>query len=140
VSQKNHLQVKTDLNALSQVLSWFNQLNQAKVYEKIWLQCQLALAEGFTNAVRHAHKDQPPDMPIEIEVTLLTDGLEIRIWDYGAPFDLVQKSKMLPAKIDNDQEGGRGLKLMLQIADQLSYIRTPDHRNCLLITKHNPNF
>ena len=33
--------------------------------------------------------------------------------------------------IDELTEGGRGIKLMWQIADELSYTRTFDGRNCL---------
>ncbi|HEY9639520.1 MAG TPA: ATP-binding protein, partial [Coleofasciculaceae cyanobacterium] len=61
--------------------------------------------------------------------------IEIRIWDYGEPFDLEQKLKSLPAKIDSDSIGGRGLKLLMLMAGHLSYSRTADDRNCLLITK-----
>jgi serine/threonine-protein kinase RsbW len=37
--------------------------------------------------------------------------------------------------IDELTESGRGIKLMWQIADELSYTRTLDGRNCLLVTK-----
>jgi serine/threonine-protein kinase RsbW len=37
--------------------------------------------------------------------------------------------------IDQLAEGGRGLKLMWQIADELSYTRTLDGRNCLWLSK-----
>ena len=37
--------------------------------------------------------------------------------------------------IDELTEGGRGIKLMWQIADELSYTRTLDGRNCLLVSK-----
>ncbi len=130
------LQVNTDLNALTEVLSWFDQFNGPPISYQIWLQCQLALAEGFTNAVRHAHEGQPIDLPIEVEVVVFAEHLEIRIWDHGEPFDLIQKLDSLPEEMDSDAEGGRGLKLMQRIADSLSYTRTLDNRNCLLIIKN----
>ncbi|MEG4110805.1 MULTISPECIES: hypothetical protein [unclassified Microcoleus] len=37
--------------------------------------------------------------------------------------------------IDQLAEGGRGIKLMWQIADELSYTRTLDNRNCLSLSK-----
>ena len=37
--------------------------------------------------------------------------------------------------IDELAEGGRGIKLMWQIADELSYTRTLDGRNCLSLSK-----
>ncbi len=128
-------QVKTDLNSLGQVLSWFEQLACPVLPRTIWLQCQIALAEAFTNAVRYAHRSKPADTPIEIEVTFNRTTLEIRIWDYGAEFDLenfLQKAPLVPEQA----EGGRGLRLMEKIADGLAYWRTEDQRNCLLIVKN----
>jgi serine/threonine-protein kinase RsbW len=132
---KDHLQVNTDLNALTLVLAWFDQFNCPPVSYQTWLECQLALVEGFTNAVRHAHQGQPIELLIDIEVALFSEWLEMRVWDYGEPFNLTQKLTALPQQTDLDAEGGRGLKLMQRIADSLSYTRTEDNRNCLLIVK-----
>ena len=57
------------------------------------MQGQLAVAEGFTNAVRHAHKGLPLETPIKLEVTVFNERLEIKIWDYGQPFDLEARVK-----------------------------------------------
>lgn len=133
--QKASLQVQTDLNALSHVLAWFDQFNAPPLAYPIWLQCQLALAEGFTNAVRHAHKGRAIEVAIDLEVMLFAERIELRIWDYGDPFNLTHMLKTLPPTIDSDAEGGRGLKLMEKIIDSLSYTRS-DRRNCLLIIKY----
>ena len=94
-----------------------------------------ALAEGFTNAVRHAHQGLSSDLQIDLEVTILDRQIEIRIWDFGAPFDLMKYIKDIPMDIDHHSGGGRGLKLMRDIADYLSYDHGEDGRNCLLIIK-----
>lgn len=99
------------------------------------MECQLALAEGFTNAVRHAHQGQPIDVPIDLEVRVFDDRIEIRIWDRGAPFNLQERLKCMPVEMDTEAEGGRGLRLMERITDHLSYTRTQDARNCLLMVK-----
>lgn len=135
VFKQAHLQVNTDLGALTQILSWFDRFNSTIIPPSVWLQCQLALAEGFTNAVRHAHKNYPQETPIDIEVTLLDQLLEIRIWDVGSGFDLNQQLNQMPLAVDSDAEGGRGLKLMQQMSDSLSYTQTGDRQNCLLIVK-----
>lgn len=135
----NYLQVSTDLNSLAQILSWFDQLDRQSVSQITWLQCRLALVEGFTNAVRHAHKDKSSETPIDIEVMIVTQYLKIQIWDYGDPFDLEQKLKDMPEQVDENDESGRGLKLMQQIADNLSYTRTSDNRNYLSIVKYYPS-
>lgn len=133
--QKASLQVPTDLNALSQVLAWFDQFNGPPLAYSTWLQCQLALAEGFTNAVRHAHKGRSPELEIDLNILIFADRIELRIWDYGDPFNLNHMLKTLPHTIASDAEGGRGLKLMEKIIDSLSYTRF-NHRNCLLIVKY----
>lgn len=134
-SKKFHLQVPSDLNALDQALSWFDQFNQPPVPKTTWTECQTALAEGLTNAIRHAHKNLSSDSLVEIEVLVLSQSMEIRIWDNGPGLDLNKwfANKQPPS---DDAENGRGLWMMWKLSDQLSYTRTADDRNCLLIVKH----
>ena len=134
---KAQLQAPNTLDALSDILSWFAQLQHPSIPSTIWIRCQLALAEGFTNAVRHAHRNLPSEeVTVEMEVTLSDKQIEIRVWDYGPPFNLMEKLQQMPPQIDKGSGGGRGLKLMRDIADYLSYEPTPDGRNCLLIVKN----
>lgn len=129
------LQVSSDLQENDKVLSWFEQLHQMPIPKTVWLQCELALAEGFTNAARHAHRALSRGTLIDIEVTMFSDHIEIRIWDYGPSFDLA-KWFQKHSDINNIwDDHGRGIKLMYAIADHISYTRTSDNRNCLLITK-----
>ncbi|MCC3405143.1 MAG: ATP-binding protein [Microcoleus sp. PH2017_10_PVI_O_A] len=134
--KKAALQVNTGQSALEPVLSWFAQLYEQRIPTSVWIRCQLALAEGFTNAVRHAHEGQRPDLPVEIDVLVSAESVEIKIWDSGPPFDLDQKIQDMSKTIDPEASGGRGLKLMKDIADSLSYTRTADGRNCLSIVKN----
>ncbi|MGL5082510.1 MAG: ATP-binding protein [Microcoleaceae cyanobacterium] len=133
---KSKFQAPTSLGSLAELLSWFNELKPVFIPRSIWLRCQLALAEGFTNAVRHAHRGLPTNQVIDIEVTVLPQQIEIRVWDYGPSFDLEQKLHELPNFPDKSAGGGRGLKLLQDIADEISYQRTADQRNCLFIVKH----
>jgi len=132
---KISFQVDSDLKSLDTVLNYFEQLKLAGIPQKDWLQCQLALVEGFTNAVRHAHRHLPPEIPIEIEIEIVPHQMEIRIWDRGSAFDLesfIEKN----AHLDDGFSGhGQGLPILEKIADQLSYTRSEDQRNCLLIIK-----
>lgn len=132
---KIHFQVNSDLKELDQVLTYFKQLNQPWICKKDWLQCQLALAEGFTNAVRHAHQNLPIEIPIEIEITLNSHNIEMRIWDFGPPFDLDDFIKNLDGKNNHLSGHGQGIPILNKIAAHLSYEHTDDHRNCLLIVK-----
>ncbi|HIK41084.1 MAG TPA: ATP-binding protein [Thermoleptolyngbya sp. M55_K2018_002] len=134
--RSEQIQVDTQLNELNHVLAWFDGLRCAGIPELVWLQCQLALAEGFTNAVRHAHRNRSPDTPIEISVTIFKEFLEIQIWDCGPTFNLRKMLEAIPDEVDRDAAGGRGLLLMKKTADVLDYRRSPDQRNCLLFVKH----
>jgi serine/threonine-protein kinase RsbW len=134
-AQKYTLHLQTEITLLNEVLTWFDQFNYPPVPEIAWMQCQLALAEAFTNAVRHAHKGLPSDTPIDLEVSILCESLEIRIWDCGPGLDLPKKLHELSQHRDKDAEGGRGLRLIELIADYMSYTKTEDDRNCFLIVK-----
>jgi len=89
--EKISLQVNTDISAVAQVLGWVEQLDNLPIPEAVWNQCKLAMIEGLTNAVRHAHENLPLETPIELEITVSNDRLEIKIWDWGKPFDFQAK-------------------------------------------------
>ena len=79
-TQKFSLQLNTDIKLVAQVLSWLEQLDPLPIIpEAVLHQCKLAVVEGFTNAVRHAHKNLPRETPIELEITVFNEGLEIKI-------------------------------------------------------------
>ncbi|HIK29043.1 MAG: ATP-binding protein [Oscillatoriaceae bacterium SKW80] len=136
--RRSHLQVGTDLKALAEVLQWFEQFNLPCFPANLWWQCQTALAEGFTNAVRHAHSDLPESTPIDIDVEICDRYLEIKIWDRGKPFDLEAKlASISQEEFDPlERENGRGLIFIRKLTDEVCYTRTPDQRNCLLMRKN----
>ncbi|HEY9807944.1 MAG TPA: anti-sigma regulatory factor [Halomicronema sp.] len=136
--QEKHLTVRSDLSVLSKVQKWFESFCLENSGKFAWPQQQLyamelALAEGFTNAVRHAHQDLPAATPVQIDLALWDDRLEIRIWDRGKPFnpDLLVEPK--PGTL---QEGGYGWFLLRRLADKVVYERYQDRQNCLLIVKY----
>ncbi|MEG3941826.1 ATP-binding protein [Microcoleus sp. S36b_A3] len=100
--QKISLQLKSDIKGVTQVLWWIEQFfleNLQTIPEAVLQQCKLAAIEGFTNAVRHAHKTLPSETPIELAIAVFADRLEIKIWDWGQLFDLKAKLKEeLPEK------------------------------------------
>lgn len=135
--KQSHLQVATDLKAVGDVLQWFEQFVSPPWSEKFWWECKVALTEGFTNAVRHAHRHLPQSTPIDLELKAFVDRLEIRIWDRGEPFDWLAKLQFLLQEDCDplEKEAGRGLIFMYQLTDELSYQRLPDQRNCLFMLK-----
>jgi serine/threonine-protein kinase RsbW len=137
--KQDRLEVETDLHAVTKVLQWFEDFTKPMLPQPSQSQCQLAFVEGFTNAVRHAHHNLPPTTPIELELKIFPDSLEMRIWDQGPPFDLQAKlQEALDRQKDIDPlsaEGGRGLIFMHQLMDELAYLRVDNERNCLLMRK-----
>lgn len=133
--QRKTFQTATNQEALKQVLAWFEGFKGLTLPHDVWLQCQLALVEGVTNAIRHAHEGLPPETPVDIEITLEPGSVDIRIWDRGPGFDLMNALHQKIATTTHDSEGGRGLKIMYQVADDISYEPLGDKRNCLHIHK-----
>jgi serine/threonine-protein kinase RsbW len=127
--------VQSQLPALDLVLANLEYCHEPWIDERDWSCCQLVLAEGFTNAVRHAHRDLSAEHLIEIHITLFSDGMEIKIWDEGEPFDLLRYSQDLLRSPNPFELGGRGIFLMRTIATHLSYERGADQRNCLFIVR-----
>ena len=125
--ERERLTVNSHLEELASVQEWFRTLVSRLAVKTPWLneqfdQLNLALAEGFTNAVRHAHADLPAATPIEIELVLQPQKIEICIFDQGAPFDPNSLSEPQPGTL---REGGYGWFLLRRLADQVTYDRTP---------------
>lgn len=129
------IEVKSDLKAVDLVLLQFNKIYNNTILQQDWLQCQLALVEGFTNAVRHAHKNLPPQTPIQIVIDVSLKKIVIRIWDYGEPFDLENFIELVSQKDHNWRGSGRGIAIMKKVADTLSYERVSEKQNCLTMVK-----
>ena len=131
------LTVRSHLEELTGVQRWFRTLISRMSVDSPWLdeqfdQLNLALAEGFTNAVRHAHADLPENTPIDIELLVSPEQLEIRIFDRGGPFDPDSLSEPKPGAL---REGGYGWFLLRRLSDQVSYDCLQDQLNCLRIVK-----
>lgn len=134
---QDHLTVKSDLTVLNQVQNWFEEFFHRHITplsrsENQLYQLNLAIAEGFTNAVRHAHQELPLETTIDIDLALRGDAIEIRIWDQGKPFNPDTLEEPKPGTL---REGGYGWFLLRRLADKVIYERSQDGRNCLLIVK-----
>ena len=141
LSKQDHLKVETALEAVPEVLMLCEQFVSPLLPPKFCWECKTALIEGFTNAVRHAHKHLPQTTPIELELKLYSNYLEIKIWDQGEPFDLLGQLQEILEEIRQNKidliemENHRGLLWMDQLMDELAYERLPDQRNCLVMRK-----
>jgi len=134
------LSVESSLTKLVDVLSWFESCYAEGIPMASWLSVKIALAEAFTNAVRHAHRKLPKETPVEISVTFSPTKLRFEIFDRGAPFDLSgHLADRSQSKNNLYATHGRGLQLLTSIADRVEYRRLPDGRNCLeFVTTFTP--
>ncbi|MBE9012964.1 anti-sigma regulatory factor [Pseudanabaenaceae cyanobacterium LEGE 13415] len=137
----DRLIAQTDLTAISRILSWFAAFQRAPVSQAIWLQGQIALVEGFTNAVQHAHEQLPKQTPIKLEAGIYSDRLEIRVWDQGSPFDLAalidRVEQEYPEPLEHEAHWGASLfkKLRDQHSWQIDYLCSHEGQNCLKLVK-----
>ena len=76
------------LDAIAELLEWFEQHRPGGLDDMVWIQAQTALMEGFTNAVRHAHALLQPPPLVGVTLALVAGRLRLGIRDHGAPFDL----------------------------------------------------
>ncbi|MFM7394179.1 MAG: ATP-binding protein [Cyanobium sp.] len=76
------------LDAMAELLEWFEQHRPRGLDDMVWIQAQTALMEGFTNAVRHAHALLDPPPLVGVTPALVAGRLRLGIRDHGAPFDL----------------------------------------------------
>jgi serine/threonine-protein kinase RsbW len=96
------LVVASDLDQIEPVLAWFDGLQLPDVAADLRMQAQLALVEGFTNAVRHAHAPLTAPPSITLSVAVSARLFRLRILDGGGPFDLEAALQAL------EQELGEG--------------------------------
>jgi anti-sigma regulatory factor (Ser/Thr protein kinase) len=97
---------------------------------------QLAVHEGVANVVEHAHADCP-QAHVDVAFTLTPTSLEVEIKDYGPGFDLEANLARAAAAIERGEisDRTRGLYLIKQLVDEVSYRRDAEHGNCLRLVK-----
>jgi serine/threonine-protein kinase RsbW len=143
--QQASLQTETDIDAIAIVTEWFQQFQYPPLSQTHWMEAQLALIEGFTNAVLHAHNQLAQQTPIELNAQLCTDCFQFSIWDYGVAYDFEATLQRLQHLTDDvnfvpqEREAHWGSILLLKLRNecnwQISYVRQPDNRNRLFVRK-----
>jgi serine/threonine-protein kinase RsbW len=105
-------------------------------------QVELCIAEAATNAIRHAYHDESGHT-VTIALMASANQLHIEVSDSGTPMPAEQEHRLvhgthvweLPT---NDRsslsEGGRGLQIIHDLMDEVSYVRV-GNLNRLMMTK-----
>lgn len=104
--------------------------------ERIFEDIDICLNEALSNVIHYAYKNEPGN-EIQIAITAFPDELLIQISDIGLENSLGEP----PLKIDDNfedisqlSESGRGLFLIHQLMDKVSYSRE-NGKNTLTLTK-----
>ena len=129
---KSELHVPSDLSFINIAEQWLFGCLQLQLGESVdWIKqsgrLRLVLTEGYSNAVRHAHKNKP-GLTILLRLELKDRDLSIEIWDYGEGFDL---STYFPPNPTEKQDGGFGWLILNRLMDKVEYQLQVNGANCL---------
>jgi phosphoserine phosphatase RsbU/P len=91
---------------------------------------ELAVTEVATNIIRHAYSGQS-DAVVQVTARLFPEMFLIEFIDKGKGFD---PKKIPRPEFDGSREGGFGLYLVSQIADDVVYFRGKDNTNRTRLT------
>lgn len=93
-----------------------------------------AVIEACTNAMEHGNH-LAEVTPIEIHIEVAADSIVVSVMDEGQGFDV---ESWKPAE-DIMRERGRGILIMREFSDELTYDRAEDGRFRVRLTKHLTN-
>ena len=133
-SHRESFLVPSQLDGVGEVLARFERLRSAQINDSLWVEGQTALMEGFSNAVRHAHRDLSPPPPVAIELSRTSVELRIQIDDHGPGYDMEEACRQLDreqASSDYDpleREAHWGLVLLRQLQRQRGWQITYQRR------------
>jgi serine/threonine-protein kinase RsbW len=92
---------------------------------------QLALCEAAANVIEHAYQERP-GQPITLTLETLADEIRLTLHHYGTPFD---RHTAAPPVFDGSREGGFGVFMMEQLANEVVYSHEADGRSAVRLVK-----
>jgi serine/threonine-protein kinase RsbW len=96
----------------------------------------LAVDEACTNVIKHAY-NFAPDKEIAIEIIPAQGEFEVRVLDYGKPFNPGDvKPPNLRQHLKEYRRGGLGVYLMKTLMDKVEYNFKQGERNEVRLTKY----
>ena len=118
------------LESLDQITAKIRE--QADIYSNDFAyELELACSEVVTNIIEHAYTQKPGN--IRVKINLLPDGMQLDFFDDGEAFDI---SQVPEPDYDSPQEGGYGLSIVQQVADELVYEPHTDRGNHWRLVKY----
>lgn len=120
MSKKKHLSLNSSTDEVYKLEGFVDQLQQwADFNDDIYGNIMLTLSEAVSNAIIHGNKENP-EKEIKVSAWLNGGSIKISVKDEGEGFD--PDALPDPLKAENLlKEGGRGVFLMGQYADNVEY-------------------
>ncbi len=136
---KTELNVPSELNFLIVVENWLLDSLKVALGDSVDWKIQaprlrLALAEAYSNVVRHAHRDQP-DLPILFRLEIKDRDVALEIWDRGNGYNI---SNYIEPDPQDKQESGYGWLIMQRLMDRVEYRLQVNGLNCLKLETSLP--
>jgi serine/threonine-protein kinase RsbW len=136
---KTELHVPSDIRFLMLAEDWLLGSLKLEVGETVdWskqaARLRLALAEAYSNVVRHAHDGQP-HLPVVLCLEIHNREMALEIWDLGKGYN--PESYRAPSPEDR-QEHGYGWMILNRLMDRVEYQPQINGRNCLKMAANLP--
>jgi len=120
------------------MISWIQEtLVKANLTESAIMKLELAVEEALVNIVRHAYKNKPEEVIIQLEC-IPKMAVRITLIDRGPAFNPLEKhsSSIDPSiPLEEIEEGGLGILFIRKSVDQVLYERINDQNILTLIQR-----
>jgi serine/threonine-protein kinase RsbW len=113
-------------------------LTEHQVDDSDAIQVEICLVEAVNNAIEHGYRCDPANF-VEVRAEVEGAGLRLEVRDRGQGFDPLRLEQALSRQPEFDEiamlsERGRGLAIIKEVMDEVSYLRT-DGVNVLRMSK-----
>jgi serine/threonine-protein kinase RsbW len=88
-------------------------------FDDLAFKVNLAVTEAIANAIKHGNKEKE-ELPVKLTIELEYDALKIEVTDCGEGFRF-KKEDVDISKVPDNQDSGRGLFIIKQLVDEVSY-------------------
>lgn len=123
-----HLTIRNDVDEFARVASQVTSyLEKSGVPEEAGFAVHLVIEELVRNVQRHGYGESRGGGLVELRVEASSDSVRVLVEDDGPAFDpTVTPDPDVDAPLDERQEGGLGIFLVRQMAEEVLYERSGD--------------
>jgi len=126
------LSIKSDLGEVSHIAVAIHRISlQLGLDELRASEVELCVVEAVTNVIRHSYHGEP-GRTVAVAVDSFDNCLQFEVTDNGTPMNAEQADRLVhgakvvdpgPVQSSELSEGGRGLQIMHDLLDEITYAR-----------------